>query len=190
MDSRNSYLGMDAYAIKLIRFKARQLSRLPCFGSKDIEDLEQELAIDLHRRISNFDPGRASKNTFIARVVENHAASLVNMAMVPSRYSGQPAISWEETLGSGSADETAPYVTASFLSDVSGGPDVEVALDLDRCIRRLSKEQKRLCQLLPFHRPLAISKKMGWSRATFFRRVSTLRQTFREAGLETFFAAA
>ena len=190
MNSGNSYHGLDVYAVKLIRFKARQLSRLPFFGSEDIEDLEQELAMDLHRRMSRFDPGRASKNTFMARVIENRAASLVTAATAPSRYSGQPSVSLEETGESWLTNEAMATGVSPSLSEGSSGFNVEMAFDLGRCFQCLSKEQQRLCLLLPFHKPSVISLEMGWSRATFFRRLAGLRETFKKAGLENYLVAA
>ncbi len=190
MNSGNRYNGMDKYAIQRIRFKARQLSSLPCFGNGEIEDLEQELAINLHRRMPGFDPERSALNTFIDKIIETRAASLVAMAKAPSRYSGQPAISWEEMLDSGRADEAELSAASSFVSGGSDSFDVEIALDLGRCLQRLSEEQRRLCLLLPFHKPDDISRRMGWSRATFFRRVTTLRESLKQAGVGNFFVAA
>ena len=190
MNSKNCYHDLDVYAVKLIRFKARQLSRLSFFGSKDIDDLEQELAIDLYRNMSRFDPKRASKHTFIDRVIENRAASLVAMVRAQSRYSGQSNISWEEILESGCADDVMSSETSSFFSESNDIFDIEVALDFENCLQRMSKELQCLCFLLPFHRPSVISLEMGWSRATFFRRVACLRETFRRAGLENFFVPA
>jgi DNA-directed RNA polymerase specialized sigma24 family protein len=51
MESRNRYDGVDAYAVTKIRHHARQLSRSRAFHSSDIEDLEQELMLDLLRRL-------------------------------------------------------------------------------------------------------------------------------------------
>ncbi|MBF0099081.1 MAG: sigma-70 family RNA polymerase sigma factor [Magnetococcales bacterium] len=190
MNSRNRYNGMNVYAVQVIRFKACQLSNLPFFGSGDVEDLEQELAIDLHRRMPSFDSGRASLHTFIDMVVGNKAADLVVTAKTSRRYGGQAAISLEEILDSEHAEDAVLVVDSSAFLESGGSTDIEVAIDLGRCLRCLSREQQRLCFLLPFYEPSAISREMGWSRATFFRRVAGLREIFRKAGLGSFFVAA
>jgi DNA-directed RNA polymerase specialized sigma24 family protein len=69
MLSRNRYDGVEGYAVTKVRFHARQLARTGLFPSQDAEDIEQELMLDLLRRLDDFDPGRASRNTFIARVL-------------------------------------------------------------------------------------------------------------------------
>ncbi len=57
------------YAKSLIRFKARQLARRTGFSRSDQEDLEQDLWLSLLDKANQFDPKRASLDTFIDRVV-------------------------------------------------------------------------------------------------------------------------
>ena len=73
----NSDDGIDPYAAGLIRFKARQLVGKAGFTASDREDIEQELILDLLRRLPKYNPKRAQRNTFIARVVEHRLASLI-----------------------------------------------------------------------------------------------------------------
>ena len=73
----NSGDGIDPYAAGLIRFKARQLVGQAGFTASDRDDLEQELILDLLRRLPKYDPKRAQRNTFIARVVEHKVATLI-----------------------------------------------------------------------------------------------------------------
>ena len=47
------------------------------FTASDREDLEQEMMTDLFQRLPRFDPKRAGRNTFIARVVEHKIATLI-----------------------------------------------------------------------------------------------------------------
>ncbi|RMF23507.1 MAG: hypothetical protein D6760_05195, partial [Deltaproteobacteria bacterium] len=67
----------NQYAARLIRFKARQLCRRPGFTPSDRADIEQEFRVDLLERLPRFDAGKAQLNTFIARVIERKAASIV-----------------------------------------------------------------------------------------------------------------
>ena len=75
--SQNRYHGIDAYTVRLITFKAKQLTAQPGFSATDREDIEQELLLDLLRRQPKYDPDRAQNNTFVARVVEHRAATLI-----------------------------------------------------------------------------------------------------------------
>ncbi len=69
--------GIDPYAVEIIRFKARQLVGQVGFTVADRDDLEQELILDLLRRLPKYNPKRAKRNTFIAHVVEHKIATLI-----------------------------------------------------------------------------------------------------------------
>jgi RNA polymerase sigma-70 factor (ECF subfamily) len=90
MESHNRYDGVDPYVVLKIRYQAKLLTRSRAFSTSDIEDIKQELMFDLVRRLPSFNPARAGKNTFISRVVENHAASMIESAMAGKRGYGIP----------------------------------------------------------------------------------------------------
>ena len=70
--------GLDPYALKHIRFKARQLAGQAGFGAGERKDLEQELFLDLLQRLPQYDPDRARRTTFISRVVANRRTGAVS----------------------------------------------------------------------------------------------------------------
>src|SRR5438093_947856 len=72
-----SETGLDPYAARLIRCRTSQLIRARRFGECDRHDIEQELALDLLRRLPRFDPARAGRETFCARVVEHRIRELL-----------------------------------------------------------------------------------------------------------------
>ena len=57
----NRYEGIDEYAVRIIKHKARQLVGRAGFTESDREDLEQEMMLDLLRRLPKFDPKRAGQ---------------------------------------------------------------------------------------------------------------------------------
>ena len=77
MDFKNSYDGIDDYAVRIIKHKARKLIGSKGFSKSDREDLEQEMIYDLLRRLPKYDSAKAQLNTFIARVVENRISSII-----------------------------------------------------------------------------------------------------------------
>jgi RNA polymerase sigma-70 factor (ECF subfamily) len=81
----NHYEGIDEYAVQLIKYKARQLVGRVGFTESDRDDLEQELMLDLLRRLPKFNPDRAQRNTFIARVVEHKIATIIESQMAGMR---------------------------------------------------------------------------------------------------------
>lgn len=73
----NRYEGIDEYAVRIIKHKARQLVGRAGFTESDREDLEQEMMLDLLRRLPKYNPDRAQRNTFIARIVEHKVATII-----------------------------------------------------------------------------------------------------------------
>ncbi len=69
MDVKNCYEGIDKYAVWLVRRRARYLVGKAGFTEDDREDLEQEMIIDLLRRLPQFNSSRAQRKTFIAKVI-------------------------------------------------------------------------------------------------------------------------
>lgn len=175
MNSRNHYPDLQGEAVRVIRFKAGQLSRLPCFTGADVEDLEQELAMDLLLRLPWFDPARAGLATFLDRVVGHRAAALVAGAMAKRRGGGLTLVSVDD-LESGNDPETA--LTSQNLDHI------ELAVDVRRLLGRLPEEHRRLCHLLVVMDKPDIPRRLGMSRATFYRRLAEVRGFFRDAGLE------
>ena len=53
------YKGIDEYAVRIIKYKARQLVGRVGFTESDREDLEQEMILDLLQRLPKYDPARA-----------------------------------------------------------------------------------------------------------------------------------
>ena len=65
------------YARTAIRVKTTQLIRRRGFSRSERPDIEQELMVYLLSQADRFDPSRSSLNTFVARVIDSGAATLV-----------------------------------------------------------------------------------------------------------------
>ncbi|MEG3637681.1 sigma factor [Magnetococcus sp. PR-3] len=178
MFSNNSYNGLDPHAIKLIRYKANQLAEMPCFRAWDAEDVEQELAIASHQSEQRFDADLSAKKTFLSRVIQNRCATMVSKASAPHRFPGDAPLSWE-TLTDLDREGAIDYVGG--IEDVEA---VELQLDFRHHYQHLSDVQKRLCNLLPYHGPRTLSKKMGCSKPTLYRHIAGLRRSFCQFGFQ------
>jgi len=78
------------YVQALIRIKARQVVRDPGFSRSDQPDVEQELVARILRVARRFDPGRASVNTFITRVVDSAVATILRDRARKKRAADRP----------------------------------------------------------------------------------------------------
>jgi hypothetical protein len=74
--------GIDKFASRLIRRKAREVVRCAGFNLSDRQDIEQELTLVLLRRLGRFNHRVAHYNAFVTTVVEPLAASYLGDAVV------------------------------------------------------------------------------------------------------------
>lgn len=190
MESRNRYDGVESYAVTKICYQARQLARTHAFHPSDIEDLEQELMLDLLRRLPAFDPSRASRNTFIARVVENRAASLIQAAMAEKRgaqiaHESLHAVSTEEgdarlALGNAVAAENGLWAAGDRGWDEA----IELRHDLACVVRRLPPCLAVLCIRLAEETVTEMARATGMSRPAVYDALAEVRRAM--AGLEAY----
>lgn len=68
---------LDEFAVRVARKTVRRLVGAWGFTASDRQDLEQELLLEVLRRLPRFDPARGRREPFVASVVANTAADLI-----------------------------------------------------------------------------------------------------------------
>jgi len=192
MDSTNRFEGIDEYAAALIRHKARQLARRPEFSQTDQEDLEQEMVLDLLKRLPQYDPKRAGRHTFIARVVEHKIAALLKHRRARKRDSGSRTESLRDESPNGdgriageihAVDEGAHSKRIGSASRLQSDR-FEQTLDVAATVRALPDDLRALCKLLQSKTVSDISAETGIPRPTLYDAIKKIRAKFREGGLD------
>lgn len=186
MDTAHEDLG--DYAEDLIRFKARTLAGKPPFCRSDREDLEQELRLDLLRRLPRFDPARASRDTFISRVLDHAAATLLEKARAAKRGNGLLQASLQDLVEDGDGGETERWQTlpAESSKRVPHVSNPDLAIDLGKVLSGLPEESRHLGELV-FRLGLSeASRVTAVPRATLYGRLETIRLAVELAGLDDY----
>lgn len=181
---------LTAYAQSLIRFKARQLSRKPGFSRSDEEDFAQELTLHLVAQAHQYDPKRASVNTFAARVIESKVRMMVRERRRQKRAAGFAAQSLEQT------PRTADQVGASFWDNLAdsdqrrrAGADDEVVdrsetvAAVVQAFASLPPELQDVCRLLIDGTSASTARNLGISRRQVRNAIARIREHFEAAGL-------
>ena len=156
--------GIDPYAVQLIKYKARQLVGQAGFTASDRDDLEQELILDLLRRLPKYNPERARRNTFIAggRAQDRHPHRGAE-----GRHPGLPAL-------------------PMFPQRPLRGRGRPLALDLAVVLERLPPELRELCRRFKAESVTEISRDTGVPRGTIYESIKKLREIFEDAGLKDY----
>ena len=186
--------GIDAYAVGLIKYKARRLKGQAGFTTSDRDDLEQELILDLLRRRPKYNPKRAQFNTFIARVVEHRVASLIEARKAGTRdyrrcpYSLNDRFEDEEGRSVERVDafDQEDYLLRTGAQSKPADELSALAIDVAAVLERLPPELRDLCQRLATETVTEISRDAGVPRATIYESIKELREIFEDAGLRDY----
>jgi hypothetical protein len=183
---------LDAWCIRLIRFKASQMVGKAGLTKGDREDLEHELAADVLARLSKFDAAKASFHTFVDRVV-NHAVATIlahrGAAVRDYRRTG-PSLNEEvefeqgyrvERIKNVAEEDSIGMKTVEFRTQRELA---ELKLDLMAATAKLPQRLKALCELLKSMDIPQIVRRTGRSRSSIYRDISEIRDVFRDSGLD------
>lgn len=191
METGNRFDGIDDYAIKLIRYRARQLVGLAGLTESDRPDLEQDMMLDLLRRLPRYDPERAQRSTFIARVVDHRVATILEARRAEKRDPRCEAGSLDERIrgidGSvarvDTLDHDETYWRRSGSSPRTEAELLDLGLDLELAVSALSPALRELCELLRTSTVTEIARGFGCSRAAVYDAIKRARRQLEKAGL-------
>lgn len=194
MGYENRYQGIDDYAVRIIRYKARQLVGRVGFTESDRQDLEQEMVFDLLRRLPKFKPERAQRNTFIARVVEHKVATIIEAQKAGMRDYRLCSCSLNDRFENeegGSVERIDTINQDDYLqrtgklsrpiSDLRG-----LSIDVRSAVEKLPPELRELCKRLQVESVTDISRDTGIPRGTIYESIKKLRSLFEDAGLKDY----
>lgn len=194
MGYENRYQGIDDYAVRIIKYKARQLVGRVGFTESDRQDLEQEMVFDLLRRLPKFKPERAQRNTFIARVVEHKVATIIEAQKAGMRDYRLCSCSLNDRFENeegGSVERIDTINQDDYLqrtgklsrpiSDLRG-----LSIDVRSAVEKLPPELRELCKRLQIESVTDISRDTGIPRGTIYESIKKLRTLFEDAGLKDY----
>jgi RNA polymerase sigma-70 factor (ECF subfamily) len=151
------------YVQDLVHHKARQLARRDEFQKDAIEDLEQELLLDLLERLPDYDPERATLDTFAADCVGHKVSDMIRERKTEMRDSQREGCSLD-----------------TRVRDEDG-----VSVNRGETMSR-EEDDKRLCELLKTMPLATAARRLGIPRTTAAYHVQKIREVFHEAGLQDY----
>jgi len=182
------------YAEKLIRHKAKRLVGKAGLTISDVPDLEQDMKLDLLRRLSKFDPSKAQRNTFIARVVEHSVATIIESRKAGLRDYRRCTCSLNDPtkdlqgkpIERGDAMDQEQRRLRTGSAGRTPAEDVDLAVDVAEVVSDLPPELRDLCRRLKTQSPTEVSQETGIPRGTLYESFETLRRRFEKARLREY----
>jgi len=189
MFRKNSYHGIDNYAISLIRSKAKQLVGKAGLTEDDRPDLEQDLMIDLLERLEHFNPAKGKKSTFMTRIVERRISNIFESRFAQCRDWRKSDISLNNPVSESA--EWIDLVSIDGFIKYHGQESKEqltadIGFDIEQVIKNLPVELQDLCEKLASSNMAEIAREMGIPRSTLYDKLTKLRNAFWAAGLDNY----
>jgi hypothetical protein len=187
MPSTNSYPGLEPRVAALLRHHACRLAASD--HRLEREDVEQELAVQLHLRADRFDLGRGSRATYHDRVVRHRAADLARNARAAKR--GPAATLSLEELDSehvgveigGKAGSGGAWHGLMLEDGADWEDTTALRCDLVRFLAMQPPRLQECCHLLLTHTVAETARVLGHHRSSVYAWLTTLRERARAAGL-------
>jgi DNA-directed RNA polymerase specialized sigma24 family protein len=187
---RSYYDVLHPYATQTIRFHAQRLARGTLFPGMTAEDHQQELALDLWRRLPAYDPERAGLATFIDRIVRRRVSDLITSAHTAARDGERQTMSLDSAEDGDGARLADQLSTSEALWAGPADLEHEVSLrhDLKRFIATLPPALRRRCAILVSGSVGETIQKENLHHSSYYEALGRLRRRAREAGLHHYLA--
>lgn len=195
METNAKRCELTDYALELVHHKARQLVGKAGYTRDDLDDIKQDLILDLLERLPKFDPGKATYNTFIARVVERKISNLLRDRQAEMRDHRRDACSLNEEIddGQGKTVERNTTISQDEHDLRTGkyfrpaGERADLQLDLSDVLSELPEELRAAAEMLMAMRPAQVARELGIPRSTFYEtHLAQLRAAFKAKGLDDY----
>jgi len=182
MELTNRYDQLGEDARKLIRCKARRLVGCYGFTVSDVQDIEQDLALDLLRRLPKYDPSRARISTYISRLVEHCIATLIEKRNAECRDWSQCRDSLDAPARGGDPEDTA---LGEHYADPNNptSDDIAARLDIADVLAQLPPELRDTWEVCLHENVTSAARRLGVCRGTVYVRLGRIREAFAAAGV-------
>lgn len=160
-----------------------------CLALQDFDDLLQECLIHWYFAKNKYDSSlKASKKTFMARIVRNKLRDLVRVLNRQKRKVAQESISLNESI---SDEEDAP----TFLDALLEKKDTEgiclrgeLKIIISKVSESLTLQQRKICELISENDPniTSIAHVLNIDRTTVYREIKRIRSMFEKEGLKDY----
>jgi RNA polymerase sigma factor (sigma-70 family) len=189
MASTNQYPGINPHIVTCVRHHARRIiGRIP---GMELEDLEQELMLQAHRRLNAYNPERAQLRTFLDRVLRNLCSHLLEAAGARRRKPDRPllSLSWPRPPADGRDGGPELDFNEDAGSELDWCERAHLRHDLERMLVTLPEHLTECCRWLIQGTTTDAAHHTGLARGTIHSRIVTMRRRFAAAGLSTYLAA-
>ncbi|MDH4201381.1 MAG: hypothetical protein OEV87_00610 [Phycisphaerae bacterium] len=187
-----------AYAETTIEILAKELIGKCGITPDDLEDIEQEMMIDLLRRLGNYDRSKAKLTTFIKRVLERKIANILRQRCTEKEFLNRSCLSLEKSIQSydtpGEHITLGDTVTTEYYDKTVRGKmrsredERQLVFDVRQIVAVFPDELRIACEHLLSGKSVSETANLvGIKRSTFYEKVlAPIREAFQAADLKNY----
>ena len=189
---------LPQYIRTLIQVTVKKMIGLHGFSKSDQEELEQQIAFEVIRRRSKFDPVKAQENTFLARLVKHAVADIIAVRKAGKRDYRREEGSLDQWMKDG-ADKwvwRGDTVTEESAGRRIGGPGAlpeelrDLAIDMAAVATTLPDRLRTIYEHFKVcGSAQGVAQATGLHRSSVYDALAQIRQRFEEAGLDSYLPA-
>lgn len=167
----------DPFVRQAVRRKAASLAGRYGYSLSDRDDLEQELLLDLLRRVHKFNPFRTLWEAFVATQLRLKAHTLIRTAL---RRQKRRCLSLSAAAACNTERSLAPPWE---LAAPSASDSEQLATDVQAVVKQLTPEQQGICHALSQMTAPEAGRHLGLTRKALRYRLAALRARFVALGM-------
>jgi len=174
--------GISEFAMRLIKKKARRLSRVSCFTSSDVADLECELVLQLLTNRVRYIEKSEYSDAVAATIIKGAACSILRREQAKKRGLGKVTLSLDESIRD--ADGNATTLADTIADERQPRADYsELAFDVRAAIAELPSDLRDIANRLQYNTPTEIARELGITRSAMSTKIEKIRAVFLRMGL-------
>jgi len=180
---------LDPFEEWFIRCKARQLVGKAGFTLSDVEDIEQDIRLDVLRRLPQHDPAQSSRRVFVVLLVRHCVADLLKRRRRRGRNGGRRPQSLNAPVRDGEGREVELHQTVAAGASRAGAASEQLrdlASDVRRVVAALSARDREWCRIVGEEGLEAAARRLGLSGRSGRRLRARMRAAFAAAGLAAY----
>jgi len=192
MGAKSSRQGVDEYALRLVRSKARSLVGRYGFEWADLDDIMQDLLTDLLERLPAYDSSKAHRRTFASRLIDHCIANMVEARLTAKRGAGRKPDSLDVPVRTpdGGTDcsridfvDEDTYLQRTQHSGRALDDLRDLRIDIEAALERLPDDLRELCLRLQVETITEVAQSTGIPKSTLYDRITQIREALLDCGL-------
>ena len=168
---------INDYALARIDFRVGRLARAFRLSGDDADDLRQEMAAELLKASTRYDPDRSSRNTYINRTLDRYYRHVARRLRNRQRHEAK------KPTPISAMKNFCPAVNEPGKGELSEQERTELRIDLAGILPLMPLKLRRICTALKVHRPRGAAEHLGMHPSTIYRAIGEIRCHFIAAGL-------